>query len=322
MDNGQADTGPETLDSLAQFLEDNPEALAEEEDEQNSEESEQSDSSEESEEDQSAEDESEEDESEEPEKPAPDQKFQVTVKGEDGADQTLEVDQKELIAGYQRHADYTRKTQELAGKEREAVQVFSNKLEESRSHYLEQAQLARAAVVHLAGLRSSEELAVLAQTDPSAWVQERQRAEAIRGVLTQLEQGMQAEQAKAQQLQEQQRRERHSSAWEALQKDGIDRPTLQKVFSTVTSKYGLTAEQMAGVDDPRVVRMMKDAAAYHDLQAKKTEVTKKAKEAPRLPPPKQSVPRSEQIDKRMNTRFRSGKANVDDLAAFIQRNKL
>jgi hypothetical protein len=328
-DTGQADNGPESAPDLAQFLIDNPTADREEP-EQPSDEPADADTSDEQE-DQSAEDDAdaEADEADadaesekKPEEQAPGQKFKVTVKGEDGADQTLEVDQKELVAGYTRHADYTRKTQELAHKEREAAQIFTSKLEEGRTHYMQQAQVARAAVLELAGLRSAEEMAALAQVDPALWVQESQRATAIRGKLEQIEQHMRTEQAQQMQQVERQRQERHSAAWQELQKDGIDRPALQKVYETVTTRYGLSAEQMAGIDDPKVVRILRDAAAFHELKAKSVEVVKKAKAAPPLPPARQAPTRTEQAGRRLNERFRSGKANTRDLASFIQANKL
>lgn len=118
MIDGQADTGPESMDDLADFLVDNPEADAFEEQEV---------ADAPDDDDSPAEDAD--DASEDDAEQTSGRKFKVTVKGDDGADQTLEVDDKELIAGYQRHADYTRKTQELGSKEREITQVLAQKHE-------------------------------------------------------------------------------------------------------------------------------------------------------------------------------------------------
>ena len=136
MNDGQAEDGPGSIDDIAQFLVDNPEADIEEE-EQSTEESEE-DNSEGEQEDAASDDDSEQEESEQPEKKPSGLKFKVPVKGEDGSDTSIEVDEKELIAGYQRHADYTRKTQELANREREVTQQVAAKLEEGRSHYMQQ----------------------------------------------------------------------------------------------------------------------------------------------------------------------------------------
>src|SRR6188474_2741560 len=151
---GQGGDAPGTIDDLAGFLVDNPDADLDpdqEEEGQPSEEPEQSDNSDEPNEDSPADDEGDEPESEEAKKQPSGLKFKVPVKGEDGAESSIEVDEKELIAGYQRHADYTRKTQALGDKEREITQVVATRLEQGQQHYLKQAQAARAAVEKLAG---------------------------------------------------------------------------------------------------------------------------------------------------------------------------
>ena len=317
MQNGQADTSPETLDDLASFLVDNPEA-DEKENTPNAEEPDEDNSDSETDEDAPADDEDDESESEDAKEQASDLKFKVPVKGEDGTESTVEVDQKELIAGYQRHSDYTRKTMELADKERQAFQVVTTKIEEGRNHYMQQAQLAHAAVQRLAGLRSPEDMAQLAQTDPASWVQEQQRAAAINGVLQQLEMGVNQERAHSHQQQQQAKAQQYDRAWLELKKDGIDKPKLAGIFKTITSKYGISSEQLANVDNPDVVRIMRDAAAYQDLLGRKSAVTRKAQEAPKLPAQRQSVPRNEAKSKAINQRFTNGKAKLNDLAAFLE----
>lgn len=324
MDNGQADTGPDTIEDLAQFLADNPEADADDsaDEEKRAKPSEESDedNSEETPEDASA------DEDEEPSEDAEKQpstlKFKVPVKGDDGTETTVEVDQKELIAGYQRHADYTRKTMELADKEREAFSVVTAKIEEGRNHYLQQAQVAQAAVMQLAGLRSPQEMAALAQSDPALWVQEQQREVAVRGVIAQLQQNMQQEQRQSEMQRQQALQQQFHKAWGVLGKEGIDKPKLAKIYETVSSKYGIEAEKLANVYDPALVLLMRDAAAYQGLKDKKAEVVKKAQDAPRLPAARQNVPKNELRNKALNQRFASGKAKLGDLAAWIESNNL
>ena len=314
MKDGQAEEGPGTIDDVAQFLVDNPEADIEEE-EQNSEESEE-DNSEGEQEDAASDDDSDEEESEQPEKKPSGLKFKVPVKGEDGSDTSIEVDEKELIAGYQRHADYTRKTQELANREREVTQQVAQKLEEGRSHYMQQAQLARAAVLQLAGLRTPQELAQLAQTDPSQWVVEQQRAQAVHGFLAQLEQGMTAEQQQAQTKQQEDLQREVSRAWGVLGQNGIDKPKLIGIYEKVSSSYGIPKEMLESLVNPQAVLVMRDALAFRELKQKKAEVVKKASEAPKLPQ-RQSVPKNEQRAQKLDRKFASGKAKLSDLAAYL-----
>ena len=324
MEIGQADTGPGTIDDLAAFLVANPDADSdpdEKEESQPSEES-QADNSDEENEEAPADDKSEEEESEEAEKQPSGLKFKVPVKGEDGADTSIEVDEKELIAGYQRHADYTRKTMELADKEREVTQAVVKKLDEGRNYYLQQAQMAHAAVRQLAGLRTPEEMSQLAATDPSAWVAEQQRQLAVQHVLSQIEQGTQQERAKLEQQQKEQQAQAYQKTWDALAKDGIDRPKLKAIFDVMAAKYQVSNEHLALVNNPTLVRIMRDAAAYQELKEKKAAVVKKVAQAPALPAQRQSVPRNEQRDKRLEARFSSGKAKLNDLAAYISANNL
>lgn len=322
MDPGQAGDGPETLDDLAQFLTDNPDADSDptKKEEPNTSEEPDEDNSEELDEEAPAEEDDE--PSEDDAKQTSGLKFKVPVKGEDGAESTIEVDEKELVAGYQRHADYTRKAMQLADKEREAFQVVTTKIEEGRNYYMQQAQQARAAVFQLAGLRSPQEMAVLAQTDPSAWVAEQARESQIRGVLAQIDQGMQREQHNVQQQTQQQTAQQISRAWGVLGQQGIDKPKLVKIYETVSQKYGVPMGKLETVTDPALVLLMRDAAAYQGLKDKKATVTKQAKEAPKLPPQRQSVPRNEAANKRLESKFSNGRAKLKDLASWIETNNL
>ena len=312
---GQAESAPGNLDDLASFLEDKP---LEASDEQEDDATPQEDSQEEPDEAESAVDESEAEATEEEAEDQPSATFKVTVKGEDGADQTLDVDQKELIAGYQRQRDYTVKTQALAERERQAFEVVTQEIEKSRAHYMQQAQLAHMAVRELAGMRSDEEMAVLAQTDPSLWVQEQQRAAAVRTRLQQIQQGVQSEQAQAQQMQAQQRQQLFSKAWDVLQEKGIDKPKLAGIYQEASKRYGFGEQEFANVYDPRIVLALRDAVAYRALHDKKPAVQQKAQAAHKLPATKQPVARSETKIKQLETRFaRKGGAKLDDLAAYL-----
>lgn len=315
MESGQAGDSPATIDDVAQFLIDNPGADQDEDESQDSEESQEDNSDEVTDEEAPADEDDE--SSEDAEKPTSGLKFKVPIKGEDGQDSTIEVDEKELVAGYQRHADYTRKTQELGNREREITQMVATKLEEGRSHYMQQAQLARAAVLQLAGLKSPQEMAQLAQADPAAWVAEQQRSQAINGMLQQLEVGMTREQQVAQmQLQESQKQE-IARSWGVLGQQGIDKAKLVDLYDKVSTRYGIPKERLAGVTDAALVLLMRDAVELQGLKDKKAEVTKKAEKAPKLPQQRQSVPRNEQKTQQLNRRFASGKAKLSDLAAFI-----
>lgn len=259
------------------------------------------------------------DESEDTPEPEPtSQKFKVTIKGEDGADETLEVDQKELIAGYQRQSRFTQLAQGLAERERQAAEVVQKNLAEGRNHYLQEAQKAQQAVFALAGLKSEHEMQQLAVQNPSEWVQERQRQEAIRGVLSEINQRSQAEMQRAQAEQEQQVQQMAQQSLAYLGKEGIGQPEVKGIFESFAKEYKLDMNQVSRTLDPRVVLAMRDAVKYRELKTKTA--TAKKPSSGKVPAQRQSVPQQTQNNKRLEARFKSGKAGVRDLASFIASN--
>lgn len=322
---GQADTAPESggLADLASFLADTPETESNEQDEKQTTADETT--SDEADPVEVATDEQEpaddEPQGDDEEEPAPIEKITVKVKGENGEDETLELTPDDIAASYLRQRDYTRKTQELAKRENEAVEFLTKKHEEIRSQYLSQAELTRAAIVQMAGIKSEDEMAALATTDPSAWVAESQRQRQIGNYLNQLSQQIDGEkqQAKAQEEQrtQQQRQKQFSEAWDVLSKDGIDKPKLAKIYGGATEKYGFSSEELATVYDHRMVRVLKDAVAYQALKAQKPAVMQKAQNAPRMPS-RQAAPAQERIDKALDDKFKSGRAKLNDLAAYLR----
>lgn len=300
---------------LADFLSDKPEAEPhDEEDQQNvgqeDQDGEQDDQPGESEGD-----------SEPKDAPTPDRTFKVKVKGDDGADTEKEVTEKELLDGYMMRQDYTRKTQGLADREREVTQQLSAKFEEHRNHYLHEAQLARAAIVQLAGLRSAEEMAHLAHQDPAAWVAENQRQQTILTTVSALDERIRAEQSHLAQAQQGRTQQAYESAWQELSKSGIDRQQLAEIYQKTCDSYGFKMEDFSAIYDPRAVKVLKDNIAMREelaaIKEKAKAVTKQAQEAPRIPN-KQAQAASERKARDLNSRFKSGNAKLADLASFLK----
>ena len=294
---GQAELAPISTDELAQFLIDNPESDGADDTEDTNEPTDAAPSSEDTEapetEDDGPDDESEEDSDEDKPDPTSGRKFKVTVKGEDGADLETEVDEKELVAGYQRQADYTRKTQELARREEQATEIVRAKVTEAQTHFVQRAQMAQAVVARLAGLRTPEEMLELSRVDPAGYVAEQARQQQVHSVIAGLENQWQQEQFRLQQEQQQALQQSFARCWGVLGQKGIDKPKLQHIFETVSKDYGISQDRFAMLNDP----------------------------APRLPQ-KQSVPRNEPTEKRRVERLRSGRGSRDDLAAFIAQHNL
>lgn len=321
---GHADTAPDSLSDLASFLGDTPDAESPDEDMEHDEsddstaegdtEDEESDGQEESDDDESDDEEAE-------DTPAPERKLKVTVKGDDGTDQEIEVDEAEVVKGYQRQADYTRKTQELAQREHQAVEILKAKHDEFAQDYLSKAEASRAAIVQLAGLRGEDEMAQLAQSDPAAWVAENQRRQSIVAVLGQLDQQISAERQEIERWQaeamQQARSEMFQRTWVELQKDGIDREKLGKAYSDASKAYGFSSDELAQVLDHRQVRVMLDALAYRQLKEQKAVVQKKVDAAPKLPQ-KATPTVKDRKSQQLEGRFKGGRAKLNDLASYLR----
>lgn len=312
---GQA-TAPGTLDDLASFLEDQP---LEESEDQEGDESTSQESQDQPDEDSDAVDDSEPtDGADEGAKDQPsDRKIQVTVKGEDGADITMDVEEKELVSGYLRQRDYTVKTQQLAERERQAFEVVTGEIEKARGHYLEHARVAMQAVQELAGFRSPEEMEALSRADPAAWVAEQQRLQLVQQRVQRIQAGMQQANAQAQQQQAQVRQAQFQKAWNVLQDKGIDREQLSQIYSKAAKEFGFSEQDFENVYDPRVVLALRDAVAYRALKNQKPEAQKRVQLAPKTPQTKQPVPRSETKLKQLDAKFKGGKAKLNDLAAYL-----
>lgn len=320
---GQAELAPVSADDVAQFLIDNPNADGTDDQQVNAAPTDKAPSEEdkaETETDDDGPDDKDEESEDEPDQTSQ-RKFKVTVKGEDGADLEQEVDEKELVAGYQRHAEFTRKTQMLAQREEQAVEIVKAKVVEAQTHFVQKAQMAEALVARLAGLRSPEEMHMLAQQDPAAYVAEQARQQQVQSMIAGLQNQWQAEQIHMQQQQQAALHQNFAKCWDVLGQKGIDKPKLQHIFETVSKEYGIPMQSFATLANPAAVMLMKDAVELRELKKKTAEVKKKADSAPRLPQA-QSVPRNETQDKKRVERLRSGRGSKDDLASFIAQHNL
>ena len=128
----------------------------------------------------------------------------------------------------------------------------------------------------MAGIKSDNEMAELASSDPASWVAEQQRQRQIGNYLQGLDQKIQQEKAQAQQQAAQASQQalagQYEKSWGELSKAGIDKPKLEKIYADTTKHYGFNSDELANVYDHRLVNLMKDATAFRELQSKRKEV--------------------------------------------------
>jgi len=208
-------------------------------------------------------------------------KYRVKVSGEE-----LEVTLDELVNGYQREADYTKKTQTLAEarKNLEQEKASVEQAKQLRDQYSQRLQL----VEQMLSQQPQEDLQLLKETDPIAYavrVAEQHQNE------KQL-QAIQMERNRIAGLQQSEQREllQHHVALEAEKLTQaipeLASPekgeTVRKEIRQFAKSIGWTDQELASVYDSRAVMTLYKAMQYDKLIGKKSGLIKKVSEAPRM----------------------------------------
>jgi hypothetical protein len=265
-----------------------------------------------------ADDESEqaEDQDEVDEKP----RYKVKASGEE-----IEVTLDDLIKGYQREADYTKKTQTLAEqrKQVEAERAVIEQAKVQRDQYQERLMAIETA------LRSQvpqENLEALKETDPIGY--------AVKvAEQTQRERQLQALSLERQRIAAMQQAEQseHLSSHLAVEAQKLaevipefadEQKSVQvkKDIRDYAKKIGWSDQELASVYDSRAVMTLYKAMKYEQLLSGKANVTKKVQEAPKMLKPgvsRQSEPGSEQTKQALAKLRKTGR--VADAANAFER---
>lgn len=233
-----------------------------------------------------------------------------------------EVVEKVAEIGKQLQGDYTRKTQELASREKQAAEIVQNELNQGRQHINQALQQAQAVIQAVGGFMDPSQLAQLAETDPAGWIQANARQQQLSAYLGQVQQQAQALEQQAKQAEAQRMEAAKQEAWQRLNAEGIDRKGLEKLWSDAKQTFSLTDERLSQVLDAESWLVLRDAIAYRQLKAQTPAISKKVAEAPQLPKAKQPMP--QEVRQKLDARkavTRKGGASIRDLAAFIATNQ-
>ncbi len=230
-----------------------------------------------------SEEESEEDEVEE----EPDV-YAVKVDGEE-----LEVSLDELISGYSRHSDYTRKTQEIASERSqmaELQQQWSNEITQAqaeRQQYIE--ALGQFAEQSTAGLEqfNNVDWDNLRQTDPIAFVTKkeefREAQERVQQVKVEHDRSLQKQNEELAKMRHLALQEEHKRLIEAVPEwnDPEKRGTLAKELSSYALSQGFKKEELQELIDHRSLIVLMKAQKYDALQNSDVKA-KKLKNKPKV----------------------------------------
>ena len=259
--------------------------------------------------------------SEEVEQEVEQPRYKVKVDGQES-----EVTLDELVKGYQREADYTKKTQSLA-EQRKAVEAERQAVEQAkqlRDAYAQRLQLIEQS---LRAQTQGENLEELKETDPIGYaVKVAERAEKekhmnmIRAEQARIAQMQQAEQA--QQLQQVVSQEAEKLAkvlpeYTDPQKGEVVRKSIRSYAESI----GFTADELSKVYDSRAVLTLYKAMQYDKLMANKGEVNKKVNQAPKMLKPGMNKPQGSleaEQTKKLRQQFRKS-GTVNDAARLFEK---
>jgi hypothetical protein len=237
----------------------------------------------------------------------------------------VEVPLDELLKGYSRTADYTRKTQEVA-EQRKAVEAERQRIEEANRLRDVYAERLKVIEQMLSQPEKAEDLASLKENDPIGYaVRVAEQAEkdkqlaAVRAEQQRIAQQQQSEQSERLKAHLAGEAEKLQSAIPEFA-DPAKREVIKNDVRNYAKQIGFTDEELAQVYDSRAVLALYKAAQYDKLVANKTEATKKVVQAPRMMRPGSFTPEareSQEVKKTRDVLRKSGRK--DDAARLFER---
>ncbi len=253
-------------------------------------------------------------ETEEVEQPKP--RYKVKAAGEE-----IEVDEEELIKGYQQGVDYTKKSQALA-EQRKAVEAERQHLEYVKQERQAYAQKLQALDSFLMQQNRGVDLDVLKETDPIGYAvavaeqnQREKQLAVVRAEQQRLANQQQAEQQASLQNHLRQESEKLVSLIPELSTPQGD--AVRKQIRDYAKSVGWTDQELSSVYDSRAVVSLYKAMKYEQLQKSKPEVTKKLQAAPKMMRSGTSAPPARNTqDKQVMQRLRETGKVTDAAKAF------
>jgi hypothetical protein len=207
------------------------------------------------------------------------QRFRVKVDNEE-----LEVDLDELIKGYSRTSDYTKKTQNLA-EQRKAVESERTKIEEAAK--LRDTYAQRLQVIEQMLTQPTEDLTALKDNDPVGYAikvaENMEREKQLQAVRAE------RESVQARQVAENQERLKSHIAQEAERlrsaipdfSDEVKGEVIRKEIRDYAKSVGWSDQELSQVYDHRAVLTLYRAMQFDKLQKSKPAVQKRVAEAPK-----------------------------------------
>ena len=257
---------------------------------------------------------------EQEETPEP-QRFRVKAAGEE-----REVTFEELVDGYQKGLDYTKKSQSLA-EQRKAVESERLAVEQAKQARDAYAQRLNLIEQFLSQQNQGENLEALKDSDPIGYAvkfaektEREQQLARVRGERERLLQQQYREQQAqlAQRVESERQRVSEMIPDYAHPEKGN---VIKKQMRDYAQSLGFSDNELSQAYDSRMIQALWEASQYRKLQSQKPELTKKMQDAPRMLKPgvaaTQKAVGDEQTKKAHAQLRKSGK--VSDAAALFER---
>ena len=204
-------------------------------------------------------------------------------------DEEVEVDEAEAIELAQKGFDYTKKTQQVA-EERKAVEERAQAVQAQEQYLAQQHQIQQALIKEVAKVEAlNDQIAEyekvdwqsLSDNDPVQAQKLFFQYQQLQTKRNQLGQELQHKQGQAQAMQQHRMQQMLADGYKQLSKDIPDWSAEKaKQVREAAKAYGFNDHELGNVYDPRLVRLMHDAAQFRALQQSKPSVTNKVADKP------------------------------------------
>jgi hypothetical protein len=250
--------------------------------------------------------------------PAQTRKYTVKIDGK-----SVEVDESELIKGYQREADYTRKTQAVA-EERKAIEAYKAEVAAERQRYADGVNQITA---FLQSTAPKPPGADLLEQDPVEYLKQQRAFEdhMTRLQAARAEQSNLAKKAGEENSQKFQSmvKEQYGLAIDAIPewKDEAKANSEKKAIAEYLINSGkYSQEEVGSLVDHRALVIARKAFLYDSLMQKKAGIEKKVADAPKFQKPGTTKTVKTQGQQRFEAKFNRlrGSGRVEDAAAVFR----
>ena len=202
--------------------------------------------------------------------------YAVTVDGTE-----LSVNLEELIQGYQRNADYTRKTQELAQERNQSSEFVERSKKDVEAKLQKLNELNNAAQAQLQQEYANIDFEKLYDEDPVEAARLEHKMRKKHEQLAQVSQQTQSLQAEEfNKYLEEQQKQLVKKMPEFL--DEQKGPRFKQQMRDYLSNVGFKDQEINSIYDHRYVMLVKDAMSYRNLQKAKPGIKKKVANAPKV----------------------------------------